>query len=75
VGGTLDVVVDASTPIPGGTGETFGAFDGSPSLDNSDVVFIGGASVPGFTGVYIDDGIGGITGSCGFDGRRPETSR
>jgi hypothetical protein len=52
-GGTLNVVVDTSTPIPGGTGN-FTSF-GFPSLDAGIVAFFGRGS-PGQEGVYLSSG-------------------
>jgi hypothetical protein len=53
IAGTLDVVADASTPIPGGTGN-FGSF-GDPSISGTNVAFRGG-EVDISEGIYIDVG-------------------
>jgi hypothetical protein len=54
-GGTLRVVANESTPIPGGTGD-FTQF-GEPSIDGGSIVF-GGVGSGTQRGIYLDSGGG-----------------
>jgi hypothetical protein len=58
--GTLRVVADSNTPVPGGTG-SFNFFQFPPSLDDGSVAFFA-ASGPGFRlqGVYLADPDGAL---------------
>jgi PEP-CTERM motif len=55
IGGSLNVVADRNTAIPGGTGN-FAVFRNFPSLNNESVAFIGGSV--GQLGVYTN--LGGV---------------
>jgi hypothetical protein len=56
--GRISVVVDRSTPVPGGSGSFTRAFVGS--VEGEDVVFEGGSSPGGGSGVYLASG-GSVT--------------
>lgn len=59
IGGTLNVVADTNTPVPGGTGNLFATFR-TPSLDNGNVAFQGLENISpgifGSLGIYTDIG-------------------
>ena len=55
-GGTLRIVADTNTPIPGGTGN-FAGFRFDPSIDSGSTAFAGGDTTgPLFRGVYTEIG-------------------
>lgn len=54
IGGTLSIVADENTPIPGGTGN-LGAFGHFPSLDGGNIAFFG-LGFSGQKGIYTDIG-------------------
>ena len=56
---TPTVVVDFNTPVPGGSGNfdfIFGDHRYVPSLDNGQIVFLGGADISAQSGVYRGSG-------------------
>jgi hypothetical protein len=58
VDGSLDVVANVSTQVPGGV-SNFDSFDLDVSIEGTDVVFIGETLSPAGSGVYVSvDGVG-----------------